>query len=62
MSPSFQSYASNLYRVSLIELIDDQAAMLRRSQARPSLIVNPLSGLPYPSAKQNSREQPQARS
>ena len=47
MSPHFQAYASNLNRVRLAELIDDQLTQLRYARARPSLIFNPLSGQAY---------------
>ncbi|HXE02691.1 MAG TPA: hypothetical protein VN623_12160 [Hyphomicrobium sp.] len=47
MTQHFEAYVSNLNRVRLIELIDREAALMRHARARPSLIVNPLSGRPY---------------
>jgi hypothetical protein len=48
MTPHFRAYVSNLNRVRLAELLDHHAIALRHGRARPSLIVNPLSGYPYP--------------
>jgi hypothetical protein len=47
MTPYFRSYAANLTRIRLAELIDHHATRLRHGRARPSLIVNPLTGRPY---------------
>jgi hypothetical protein len=56
MTQHFQAYVSNLNRVRLIELIDHEAALIRHARARPSLIVNPLSGRPYMAAEGLSQE------
>jgi hypothetical protein len=56
MTQHFQAYVSNLNRVRLIELIDHEATRLRHARAKPSLIVNPLSGRPYSAADGLSRE------
>jgi hypothetical protein len=56
MTQHFQAYVSNLNRVRLIELIDREAALMRHARARPSLIVNPLSGRPYLAAEELSQE------
>lgn len=48
MTAHFRSYLSNLNRVRLVELVDHHATSLRHGRARPSLVVNPLSGLLYP--------------
>ena len=45
MSPHFQSYASNLNRVNMAELLDHYASTSRLSRLTPSLIVNPVTGL-----------------
>lgn len=47
MTPYFRSYVLNLRRIRLAELVDHHATRLRHSRARPSLVVHPLSGLPY---------------
>jgi hypothetical protein len=38
--------------MGLIELIDREAMRLRRDRARPSLVVNPLTGEPYLAAQE----------
>lgn len=43
----FSSYAQNLNRVQLVEFLDYHRHNLRWAQLRPSLIHNPLTGLPY---------------
>jgi hypothetical protein len=47
MSPHFQSYASNLNRMRLIEMIDHHSTRLRHAKARPSIVHNPLSTQSY---------------
>lgn len=43
----FKSYMSNLNRVRFVELIDNCQAEMRMNSFRASLIVNPVTGLPY---------------
>jgi hypothetical protein len=59
MTPHFRSYVSNLQRVWFAELVDRQATRLRHSRARASLIVHPLTGLPYPDKADGGEDQPQ---
>jgi hypothetical protein len=56
MTPHFQSYVSNLSRARIADIVDQQMTLLRHRQARLSLVVNPLSGLPYPAKTQDSHE------
>jgi hypothetical protein len=44
MSPQFQRYVANINRVSLGALIDYHEAQSRLARAKPSLIVQPLTG------------------
>jgi len=46
-SPHFQAYAKNLYRIGLIEMIDDLQQQSSRHAMRPSLVVNPVTEMPY---------------
>ncbi len=47
MSSHYQAYVSNFNRVRLSEIIDFYALQLRVAQARPSLVVNPLTSQFY---------------
>lgn len=47
MASHFQNYVSNFNRVRLSEMIDFYARQTRIENARPSLVVNPLTALPY---------------
>ena len=47
MASHYQNYVSNFNRVRLSELIDYYALQSRIELARPSLVVNPLTSLPY---------------
>lgn len=47
MPSHFRSYADNLNRVHLAELLDHHAQALRMARIKPSLIANPLTGRPY---------------
>lgn len=47
MASHFQNYVSNFNRVRLSEMIDFYARQTRLDNARPSLVVNPLTALPY---------------
>ena len=62
MTPYFRAYASNLNRIGLAELIDHHATLLRYSRARPSLVVNPLSGRPYAVAADETQKLPEPNS
>jgi hypothetical protein len=44
MSPQFQRYVANINRFSLGALIDYHEAQGRLERAKPSLIVQPLTG------------------
>lgn len=48
MSRHFEAFVRNLNRFKLLELIDGEVRRLRMARANASLIVNPLSGEPYP--------------
>ncbi|AGK58035.1 hypothetical protein HYPDE_31803 [Hyphomicrobium denitrificans 1NES1] len=58
MTPHFRSYVSNLLRIRFAELVDHHATVLRHGRARPSLIVHPLTGLPYPEKADGGEDQP----
>jgi hypothetical protein len=62
MTPYFRAYASNLNRIGLAELIDHHAGLLRYSRARPSLVVNPLSGEPYAAVADETQKLPEPNS
>lgn len=62
MTPYFRAYASNLNRIGLAELIDHHAALLRYDRARPSLVVNPLTGQPYTLAADETQKLPEPNS
>ena len=47
MTSHFRTYANNLNRVHLAEMLDHHAQALRMAKVRPSLIANPLTGRPY---------------
>lgn len=44
---NFRSYARNLNRVQLAEFLDNHRHDLRWAALRPSLILNPVTNLPY---------------
>jgi hypothetical protein len=43
----FRAYMNNFNRVRMVELIDYHNQALRTQKLRASLVVNPLTGLPY---------------
>jgi hypothetical protein len=45
MSPYFESYLANYQRIRLCELLEVEGINARRSKAKASLVVNPLTGL-----------------
>ena len=47
MASHFKSYLHNLNRIRMAELIDHYGVEHRSTTLRPSLIANPLTGLPY---------------
>ena len=47
MTSHFRTYANNLNRVHLAEMLDHHAQALRMAKVRPSLIANPLTGRHY---------------
>lgn len=56
MSPYFSNYVSNFQRVSLCEILENEGLSIRKSQARASLVVNPLTGRPYASIELTAAE------
>ncbi len=47
MSPYFESYLANYQRIRLCELLEIEGINARRSKAKASLVVNPLTGRHY---------------
>ena len=47
MPSHFQTYAANFNRVRMSEMIDYHIIQARMGRAKPSLVVNPLTGVFY---------------
>ena len=56
MTTHYQTYMSTLNRVRLAELIDFYAMESRLQQAKPSLVVHPLTRQFYPLAATSPRQ------
>jgi len=47
-SAHFRNYVSMINRIHLVELIEVHTAQRTQPKFRASLVVNPLTGVPYP--------------
>lgn len=47
MRHHFKTYAQNLNRIHMAEMLDYHTVTLRRAEMRASLIISPVTGLPY---------------
>lgn len=47
MSAYFNQYLSTYHRVRMGELLEYEGLCARKIRARASLVVNPLTGMPY---------------
>lgn len=49
-SEHFRAYVANINRIHLVEMIERYSLEARARSFKASLIVNPLTGIPYPDA------------
>lgn len=61
-SEFFRSYVDNINRVHLIEMIEKHRRQSRGNTFRASLIVNPVTGLPYDERPNAVRRKPSRQS
>lgn len=54
MSPYFSNYLATFQRVKLGEMLEAEGINARKTKARASLVVNPLTGRPYAALDEGS--------